>query len=107
MIVFKGTHRNNLLNISCKNRFVRRLVQYKESHSITCLIVSVNCLFTAEYIRMSIKYSNSAFQTFRQSAFRKRNKNTDYFAQIQFDFQKDKPKNISEIKVLNHPDYQI
>ena len=39
----------------------------------------------------------SAFQTFRQSAFRKRNKNTEYFAQIQFDFQKDKPKTISEI----------
>ena len=39
----------------------------------------------------------SAFQTFRQSAFRKRNENTEYFAEIQYDFQKDKPKAISEI----------
>ena len=39
----------------------------------------------------------SAFQTFRQSAFRKRNENTEYFTYIQYDFQKDKPKTISEI----------
>ena len=57
MIVFKRMHHKNILNISCKNRFVLRLVKYKESHSITCLIVSVNCLFTAEYMRVSIKYS--------------------------------------------------
>ena len=38
-----------------------------------------------------------AFQTFRQSAFRKRNENTEYFALIQYDFQKDKPKPISEL----------
>ena len=57
MIVFKRTHHNNILNISCRNRFVRRLDKYKESHSKTCLIVSVNCLFTAEYMRVSIKYS--------------------------------------------------
>ena len=43
MIVFKRMHHKNILNISCKNRFVLRLVKYKESHSITCLIVSVNC----------------------------------------------------------------
>ena len=41
--------------------------------------------------------SYSAFQTFRQSAFRKRNENTEYFTDIQYDFQKDKPKTISEI----------
>ena len=39
----------------------------------------------------------SAFQTFRQSAFRKRNENPEYFTYIQYDFQKDKPKTISEI----------
>ena len=39
----------------------------------------------------------SVFQTFRQSAFRKRNENTEYFTYIQYDFQKDKPKIISEI----------
>ena len=39
----------------------------------------------------------SAFQTFRQSAFRKRNENTEYFTYIQYDFQKDKPTTISEI----------
>ena len=33
----------------------------------------------------------------RQSVFGKRNENTEYFALIQYDFQKDKPKTISEI----------
>ena len=42
-------------------------------------------------------FNYSAFQTFRQSAFRKRNENTKYFTYIQYDFQNDKPKTISEI----------
>ena len=46
------------------------------------------------YDRIDGNYS--AFQTFRQSAFRKRNENTEYFTYIQYDFQKDKPKTISE-----------
>ena len=39
----------------------------------------------------------SAFQTFRQLVFRKGNENTKYFAYLRYDFQKDKPKTISEI----------
>ena len=43
----------------------------------------------------------SAFETFRQLAFRKRNENTEYFTYIPYDFQKDKPKNISKnVKII-------
>ena len=55
------------------------------------------------YIRSGIKckskvlYPGSGYLSIVQSALRKRNGNTEYFAEIQYDFQKDKPKTISEI----------
>ena len=48
-------------------------------------------------VKLEYLATYSAFQTFRQSAFRKRNENTEYLTYIQYDFQKDKPKTISEI----------
>ena len=67
--------------------------QHRRNNFTDCvenkMTVEINSLFT--------KLHYSAFQTFRQSAFRERNEITEYFAWIQYDFQKGKPKTISEI----------